>query len=221
MPLQSSSPPAASARKVSRWCWEDRVEGRGSGVAAGVDGGKAVGPRWCLRLREGAAGRGPAGAGRRGVDMRRACSGGRGGGMARWVNPARGPVPPGLRQDPQHGTRRRSDRSDGRPGAGASGHAQSEALPDAVRCSRPVFQVAAASRHHPPSRTRGTLSSSARRARPPALPRRQRGAAQGADPVQEMGVRPPPLGLSRGDGLLTDASSASQAWSRSGRAARA
>jgi hypothetical protein len=44
---------------------DERVEGCGGGVAPAVDGGEAFGPRSCGRLREGAAGRGPAGAGRR------------------------------------------------------------------------------------------------------------------------------------------------------------
>jgi hypothetical protein len=42
----------------------ERVEGCGGGVAPAVDGSEAVGPRRCRRLREGAAWRGPAGAGR-------------------------------------------------------------------------------------------------------------------------------------------------------------
>jgi HSP20 family molecular chaperone IbpA len=45
---------------------DERVEGCGRGIAAAVDGGQAVGPRGSRRLREGAAGCGPAGAGRRG-----------------------------------------------------------------------------------------------------------------------------------------------------------
>jgi hypothetical protein len=47
---------------------DERVERCGGGVAAAVDGGEAVGPRRCRRLREGTAGSGPAGAGRRGSD---------------------------------------------------------------------------------------------------------------------------------------------------------
>jgi hypothetical protein len=45
---------------------DERVEGRGGGITAAVDGGEAVRPRRCRRLREGTAGRGPAGAGRLG-----------------------------------------------------------------------------------------------------------------------------------------------------------
>jgi hypothetical protein len=45
---------------------DERVEGCGCGITAATDGGEAVRPRRCLRLREGATGRGPPGAGRRG-----------------------------------------------------------------------------------------------------------------------------------------------------------
>jgi hypothetical protein len=36
---------------------DERVEGRGGGITAAVDGGEAVRPRRCRRLREGTAGR--------------------------------------------------------------------------------------------------------------------------------------------------------------------
>jgi hypothetical protein len=45
---------------------DESGEGCSGGIAAAVDHGEAVGPRRCLRMREGAAGCGPAGAGRRG-----------------------------------------------------------------------------------------------------------------------------------------------------------
>jgi hypothetical protein len=61
---------------------DERVEGCGGGVAPAVDGSDAVGPRRCRRLREGAAGRGPAGAGRRA--RRHADQGAAAGGAMEW-----------------------------------------------------------------------------------------------------------------------------------------
>jgi hypothetical protein len=63
---------------------EERVEGCGGGIAPTVDGSDAVGPRRCRWLREGTAGRGPAGAGRRGCghgDDGAAAGGRRNGGL--------------------------------------------------------------------------------------------------------------------------------------------